>query len=110
MLAACKTLANLPEDSSPESSKEAKALVSATRCRLDATSSGNLPQAAERALRITVAQDTLRVLFTVPAGRTHRLGARELKRELPSQSDLQICPQEPKKPGLPPGETTPCPW
>ena len=83
MLAACKTLANLPEDSSPESLKEAKALVSATRCRLDATSSGN-PPLPERALRITVAQDTSRVLFTVPEGRTHRLGARELKRELPS--------------------------
>ena len=53
----------------------------------------------KRALRITVAQDTLRVLFTVPEGRTHRLGARELKRELPSQSGLQICPQE-QKPGL----------
>ena len=60
-----------------------------------------------RALRITVAQDTLRVLFTVPAGRTHRLGARELKRE--AAPGLQICPQE-QKPGLPPGETTPCPW
>ena len=79
----------------PPEKKAAKALASAIRRRLDATSSGNLPQAAKRALRmrITVAQDTLRVLFTVPAGRAHRLGARELKRGCPASQVYRSAPR-----------------
>ena len=74
------------------------------------------PALPERALRITVAQDTLRVLFTVPAGLTHRLGARELKRGCPA-SQVYSCPQEQKARAAgakaraaPRRDRTKCPW
>ena len=74
------------------------------------------PAGCPRALRITVAQDTLRLLFTVPAGLTHRLGARELKRGCPASQVYRSAPRSKsqgcrsKSQGCPRGEKDKCRW